>query len=357
MKKTIAALALAAMLLCSCAQNDDSSSQESSEAETAARTETTTTTTTTAASAEPAQADPEPEEPETTELYDTKPISEAYLTGDTSALDDFQLEIYNAAAALIDELITDDMSEVERELAIHDWMISTCHYDEQALGVLDIANKDSDNPHGFLIDHRGICSGYSTSFQLLMDMLGIECITIHSSAHGDEHAWNEVCLDGEWYFVDVTWDDPVPDKPGHALRHDYFNASESFLLVDSHEWDIEAFPHATGTKYSYANLIATETESVDALPQALEEQLKLHNDMQYFLLADPDEFGITEDMTRNHEMYTIGFSPEEGSWEAVLSDAYDERGYMPMFYYVEKTERGLVLEVYSMELDTYDDLF
>ena len=55
--------------------------------------------------------------------YDSTPISQAYLTGDTSSLDEKQTEIYNKAVSTINDLITPDMNDYEKELAVHDYIV------------------------------------------------------------------------------------------------------------------------------------------------------------------------------------------------------------------------------------------
>ena len=71
-----------------------------------------------------------------------------------------------------------------------------------------------------------------------------------------DHAWNQVKLDGDWYAVDLTWDDPMGSyedipaagEPGH---HRYFNVTGGFLLESDHQWDYDAVPEAEGTRYAW----------------------------------------------------------------------------------------------------------
>lgn len=110
----------------------------------------------------------------------------------------------------------------------------------------------SDTPYGVLVEREGMCHGYSATFQLFMDMFGIECITVFGTpgSNGVQHSWNMVRLDGEWYCVDVAWDDPIGGSPGHK----YFNVT-SQTLRDSgiHKWDESSVPEADATAYSFSN--------------------------------------------------------------------------------------------------------
>ena len=111
--------------------------------------------------------------------------------------------------------------------------------------------QDTDTPYGVFINQSGNCWGYASTFQLLMDMLNIECMTVRGtpSGSGVEHAWNMVRLDEEWYCVDTAWDDPIGGSPNHQ----YFNVtSESLRSSGIHHWDESTVPEATGVAYRYA---------------------------------------------------------------------------------------------------------
>lgn len=80
-----------------------------------------------------------------------------------------------------------------------------------------------------------VCDGYARAFKVLCDRLEIPCVLVDgyaktsAQAQGQFHMWNSVQLpDGEWYGVDVTWNDPVVKgvsgaKSGHE--------NENFLLT------------------------------------------------------------------------------------------------------------------------------
>lgn len=182
-------------------------------------------------------------------------IVKAYKTGDTSVLTDSKdTFILNSAVKIINKVIKPDMSEVQKEKAIHDYIVKNNKYDTDELSDFKQASPDSFTLYGFFKNGKSVCLGYTQSFQLFMDMLDIKCITLHSAANGgEEHAWNMVMLDGEWYHVDVTWDDPIPDM-GNKTSYDFFNVTNSYMKKTHHEWDEYKFPKATATKYSAKNV-------------------------------------------------------------------------------------------------------
>lgn len=90
---------------------------------------------------------------------------------------------------------------IEKEKIIHDALIKRLTYVEDETGY------DNQGTASSLIDDRTVCAGYSAAFNVLMNGVGIPTISI-SAIKDQTHRWNEVCLDGNWYNVDITWDDP-----------------------------------------------------------------------------------------------------------------------------------------------------
>ena len=186
-----------------------------------------------------------------TDLYVPEAVLDAWHTGDDSALSAKNKSILDAVRAVTGDLITEDMSDYDRELAIHDWMTARGQYDPAMLShdSSGVPDPDNDNPYGFLLHGKGVCLGYASTFQLFMDCLGIECITVYGLSRGvNDHAWNMVRLDGDWYCVDVTWDDPVTA----GRNHKYFNVTSEFMRQTKHQWDEQNVPEATAAALSRA---------------------------------------------------------------------------------------------------------
>lgn len=201
-----------------------------------------------AVSSPPPAAPPAPKE----DAYDAEAVVLAWQTGNDSSLTEMNRSILNAARDVIAKEISDDMSDYEKELAIHDWMTGWSSFDMNVFSHAPTARAEADNrnPYGFLINRSAMCHGYSATFQLFMDMLNIECITVFGipSSNGVEHSWNMVRLDGEWYCVDTAWDDPIGGTPNHS----YFNVTSQYMRSGGiHNWDDSTVPEATGTAYAY----------------------------------------------------------------------------------------------------------
>lgn len=199
-------------------------------------------------------------------IRSTKTISDAYRSDSTSGLSDKDQETLEMASAVLEEIITEDMTPYEKEKAVYDWMTTALSYDTGVLQVIPQTSEDCDTPYGVLKYHNAVCVGYATTFRLLMQMLDIECMVVHNTEL--YHSWNLVKLDGEWYHVDIYSDQGDPSYANFNMNDD--------MASQSHDWDREFFPAATGLQYNYAVQNKQTVEDIYQIPallrQALEEQ-------------------------------------------------------------------------------------
>ncbi len=206
-------------------------------------------------------------------LYDSGAVLEAYRSGDVSELSEKDLAIYEAALDALSEFYREGMSEVEIVTAAHDWVTTHLFYDEGMMLAIPKKSPDTENPYGGLVLRRGICTGYSTTFQLFMDMLGIDSQIVRGIAFGtdiwEEHSWNLVCLNGKYYHVDTTWDDFVPDEEGRIPFHTYLLVDDS-AMETLHQWDHSAWPAAEYDDLNYFvknGLYASKKSEIEAIQE------------------------------------------------------------------------------------------
>lgn len=174
-------------------------------------------------------------------VYDTSAILAAWESGDDSGLSKKDREILNAAKSVLEECVAPDMSGYEKEEALYIWLSRSVRYDSSHNNSKG-APRTSYEPYGPLINGKGVCLGYATTFQLLLNMAGVECITVTGASNlmMNNHAWNMVRLNGEWYCADPTWDNR--HGPDHFV---YFNVTSQRMADTDHQWDYDNTPEAT----------------------------------------------------------------------------------------------------------------
>ncbi|SEF78924.1 Transglutaminase-like superfamily protein [Caloramator fervidus] len=161
-------------------------------------------------------------------------------------------KVKEKAKSIIEDIIKPEMSDYEKVKVIHDYIIKNTKYDY--LNVLnDTIPEVSHTPYGTLINGVAVCDGYATAFNMLLSMVGVESKIVFGFANGLPHAWNMVKLDGTWYHVDVTFDDPVVNGGKiDVIRYDYFIITDSQILQD-HSFDMARYPRTGSVPYKHQN--------------------------------------------------------------------------------------------------------
>lgn len=166
-------------------------------------------------------------------------------------------ELKGIMDSFIKENIKPDMSTPEKIKAVHDYIILNCAYDYENY-ISDQLPEDSYSPRGVLINHKAVCEGYAAALKAFMDELDIPCKVVYGTATSSDnrtegHGWNIVNVDGSWYQIDVTWDDPVPDTPGF-VSYQYFLVPDS-VMERNHQWTNSEYPACTASCERFISLL------------------------------------------------------------------------------------------------------
>ena len=181
---------------------------------------------------------------------------QSYLNDEFSNSDDVE----NAIRKIEDEktyiksnLGKNDLYKIK---GVHDYLINNLEYDST------LQKTNIYNIYGALINKVTVCEGYARAFKSLMDDLEIPCLiacgtAVNSSGLTETHAWNYVNIDGKWYAIDVTWDDPIIIGNGYisddVFYKYYLKGSEDFFKNHTEDGEI-----VEGANFKYPTLSRTD---------------------------------------------------------------------------------------------------
>lgn len=195
---------------------------------------------------------------------------------------------------VVEKVITPGMTDLEKEMALNQYLCDTAEYDYDALknaekhdykGV-DPEFNDSFTAYGVLLNKKGVCASYAAAFKLLAESAGLDCIVVTGYLNGGlSHAWNRVRIDGEWKTVDVTNNDNP--ELFNALFNLPDDAAELALSEDDKYMIDSALPRYTAQSnsaeyYRVCNKYYDTDEIVNALTEGLvkEKSVALRTDYE-----------------------------------------------------------------------------
>ncbi|HHU43000.1 MAG: transglutaminase domain-containing protein [Bacillota bacterium] len=163
-------------------------------------------------------------------------------------------EVYQAARAVLRQIIDDGMNDTQKALAIFDYLAVSVVYDRElyddymsgAKSSEELRGHPSFHLEGVFLEGVAVCDGISKAYALLCAMEDIPAIRVSGAAYDNDlnpvnHAWNMVMLNGGWRYIDATWgrkrlkDDSTVYI---TVNHNYFKPSSAFLSTHAHDGEI-----------------------------------------------------------------------------------------------------------------------
>ncbi len=201
--------------------------------------------------------------------YDPEKYPAGWKINSTLSLEATEQHFLKVDAELesIMQLISDDMSDEIKALVLHDYLVCESAYDYDNY-LADTIPRESYTCRGILLNNTGVCNAYAYAYKYLVNKIGIECYV--TSSEDMNHAWNIIDIDGEYYHVDATWDDPVRDRIG-LVRH------EHFLVSDSEMKELEHFG------WDRTDLVSDDTRYEESFWRNMESQIIIDGSNAYYI--------------------------------------------------------------------------
>ena len=168
--------------------------------------------------------------------------------------------IYNEAKRVLNSILSEDMTDFQRVLAIYDYLCSEIEYDNvlEQYSKLDptpenLYRYDGFQLEGVFLHKKAVCEGISKAFNLLCWMEGIQAQKINGKVNNTGHSWNKVLVEGKWYNVDATWG-RIQSEEGSFVSYKYFLVSDIVMENTDHFAYGENYPESE-LNYGTNNLI------------------------------------------------------------------------------------------------------
>ena len=153
---------------------------------------------------------------------------------DVTRINELKKKLESKKRKILSDIIVNGMSDTEKLLVIHDYIVLNTMYDYEAYleykasSGADMSKYFSDRDfdiYGTLVDGKAVCQGYTLTFKYLAEAAGVDNIGFSSNT---AHIWNTVTLNGKSYYVDCTWDDPTWDTLGNVKHTNFLKSKQVF---------------------------------------------------------------------------------------------------------------------------------
>lgn len=140
-------------------------------------------------------------------------------------------------------------TDYDKEKYVHDAIAARVDY--------SLSASLNQSAYSALVQGESVCAGYARAFQYILQQLDIPCYYVTGHA-GENHAWNIVQLEDEYYNVDLTWDDTG------SISYDYFNKTDADFSKNHVRTGLSIYlPACSGTKYRNVKAVVV-TDDVDS---------------------------------------------------------------------------------------------
>jgi len=203
--------------------------------------------------------------------------------------------------------ITPKMSDLEKVLALHDWLVLHCEYDYGHYNG-DYFNEEAGTEYGALVEKMVVCAGYARTLDILLYQAGIKAYSISGDTSEGEHAWNLVYIDDNWYHVDATWNEMGDVNESAGIRYEYFlKSDEEFKNLSHYEWEVE--PSGVPRTTLVDTPKATNSDSFkDYLFRHEDRALNYYDSYYYYVkyYSDTNTYDIVKSKIDGTDMTSVG---------------------------------------------------
>lgn len=254
-------------------------------------------------------------------------------------IEEMKKEIDTEADKILSK-VNREMSDYEIVKLFHDSVITSCKYSGDA--------QNPNNIYGCLVDKEALCQAYSQTFTYLCHRAGINALVVLGVAN-EPHMWNLVEMDGDYYHIDLTWDDPDRDRNPDSVRYDYFGLTDERIRelrqVDDYDYEV---PAAKGTKYHYYYFNDLVAADIDEARQIISDEVikaaRTGSSTVQFMCSDDKAF---EDIT------SVLFGNSSGNVITVLDSVKDSavRRYNTESVYHNSNKNTRTVKIFLDYLD------
>lgn len=203
--------------------------------------------------------------------------------------------------------IPEHFSDAEKVVYVQDYLAINYAYDTRLFSTDTAVYKLTvSDMYGFLKEGVGVCQSYTAVFNAVMSALGIESESVIDRT--DNHIWNIVNIDGEYYHLDCTHDDPLFATSSSGDKYDFKGiVRRTCLLLNDDEMAVVAGHSEWHTPLSLSDITCDSDRFSGAAFRNIDTPLSYYNGYWYGAEASLPTviYRVSRDFTTKEAIYTL----------------------------------------------------
>lgn len=157
---------------------------------------------------------------------------------------------------ILPNIVSATALDFDKVKAVHDYIILNASYSKETKNSQYVT-------YTLLTEKQGVCQAYALLMYKMLEELNVDVKYVKGEAGDMRHAWILAKVEGEWFHIDPTWNDPVGNQ-ADEVRYKYFLLSDKQIAA-THTWKMNEYPVATSEKYKHLHVARNAHTSANKL--------------------------------------------------------------------------------------------
>ncbi len=214
-------------------------------------------------------------------------------------------QVAQAVLTFVESYDWTEMDDFTKVYCAHQYLCDICDY------APDWSKNRANTAWGALVYGEAQCSGYARAFKALCDAIGIGCYYVHAdeNAWNPDHQWNEVCVDGVWYIIDVQCND------ASGFPAVYLVSGDTYAYCFGMSWNHDGLPECTRDYFYGEEGCGRTSQEVLQTPSLTLQDIPMGNGTRETIPNDAGELCYVNEYDENGNLIkTIDCNADGSVW-------------------------------------------
>ena len=208
---------------------------------------------------------------------------------------DFQLQ--ERVKEVAKQLTRANMTDEEKVETVVQYVVDLMDYDFAALSDDDLLTLYNEEALKFAVDGEGVCRNYSALVNALLMEMDVEVFEIRN----EDHIWNLVVIDDQYYWIDATW---IDDEYTTDVTENMYYCTTTYYFIDHNSLTVPSTVYNKSVNIDAEDDYIVEEETTEEETTEEETEEKVENETFEETVEETEEYSETTTRVVPEKMHT-----------------------------------------------------